>query len=40
MRRQYRQRYSKEAAEDWLARYGKEKQFSLLARIIGKISGK
>jgi hydrogenase/urease accessory protein HupE len=35
-----RRRYSREAAEEWSARYGQEKHYSLLARIIEKLLGK
>jgi hypothetical protein len=37
MTRKYRQRYSKEAAKEWLTRYGQEKNYSLLARMIEKL---
>jgi len=40
MTRVNRQRYSQEAAKDWLARYGQEKHYSLLARIMEKLVGK
>ena len=40
MVRRNRQRYSREAAEEWLARYGQEKHHSLLARMIEKLLGK
>jgi hypothetical protein len=40
MTRRNRQRYSRESAKDWLARYRQEKHYSLLARIIEKILGR
>jgi len=38
--RQQRQRYSREAAEEWLAQYGQRKELSLLTRIMKKLIGK
>jgi len=38
--RQQRKRYSKEAAEEWLAQYGERKELSLLTRIMKKLIGK
>ncbi len=35
--RHYRQRFGKEAARDWLARYGQNKNYTLLARIMRKL---
>jgi hypothetical protein len=37
MIRWQRQRYSKDAAESWLSRYGQEERFSALARLIKKL---
>ncbi len=40
MTRYNRQRYGRDAAQEWLSRYGQEKHFSLLARFIKKLLNK
>ncbi len=35
--RYHRQKYSREAAEDWLEKYGNKKQYSLLAQFMKKL---
>jgi len=36
----YRQRYNKDAAASWVLKYGQEKQYSFLTRILKKLLNK